>query len=105
MTDIAKFVDWCLSIANKGGALTASALLFLWAFSASAILFKFLEWQYTETLKRLEAWIGASKAEEQQTAAMNKMAEGLRMICEAQSVTATQVSILVALIKDRRDGV
>ena len=91
-----------LELANKGGALSASALLFLWAAIVSFILYKRLKWESEEQLKRLEAWLATSKGEERQTSAIVKVGEGLTLVAEAQKATATQVAIIVALIKDRR---
>lgn len=94
--------DWIINFINKGGALSASAILFAWALGASYILYKRLTWEHGEAIKRLEAWQDSSKAEEHQTQALEKMGEAVKMSSDAQNATATQVAIMVALIKDRR---
>ena len=100
--DPMKIADWFIDFVNKGGALSASAILFAWATGVSFIHYKWLKWQHAEAIKRLEAWQDSSKAEEHQTTAVEKVGDGLKMVSEAQNATATQVAILVALIKDRR---
>lgn len=97
-----KMADKIFDLANKGGALSASAILFLGNVAQSVFIYRWKKGESQESLKRLEAWLEASKAEEHQTAAIEKVAEGLTMVANAQTTTAGQVAILVALIKDRR---
>lgn len=95
-------LDKSIDLANKGGALSASAILFMGNVAQSVFIYRAKKHESAETIKRLEAWMEASRAEEHQTAAIGKIADGLKSVSDAQNITATQVAVLVALIKDRR---
>lgn len=102
MDYITKIGDWAIDFANKGGALSASAILFLGNAVQYFQSYKRTKAEEEATLKRLEAWLAGSKAEDNQTAVIGKMADRIEMNTTAINAMASQVATMVALVKDRR---
>lgn len=102
MGDISKLADWALDIANKGGALSSSALLFMYTAYREYCYYLWKKQSSIEAIKRLEAWQDNSKAEEHQTSALGKMSDRIEMNTNAINAMSSQLAIMVALEKDRR---
>ena len=97
-------MDWVnklIEVVQRLGALTPAAIFALVAVAEGYLIWKTQKDASVETLKRLDAWQASSKAEDQQTEAIEKMAEVSAMTAQAQQRTAEEVKILATLIDER----
>ena len=95
-------LDKAIEISKKGGDLPTSAILFLVCFGMGIFIYRWKKQESEETLKRLEAWQDGSKAQMHLADSVEQVADGLKMVADAQTATANQVAILIALEKYKK---
>ena len=94
-------VDKVIGSAEKFGALSAAAIWALIAISLAIYLYRWKKMEAAETLKRLEAWLEASKAEEHQTEALKTIAERTAMNAVAINGLAEKIGNLSVVLEER----
>lgn len=100
--DVMGWVDKIIDIAQKLGNLPSAAVFALVAIGLVYKDYSRTKEEHLESLKRLEAWQDASKANEHQTTAMEKTSDMVAMSAQAVQQLVREVSVLSALIKDRQ---
>ena len=94
-------VDKIIGSAEKLGALSTSAILALIVIAMSYYIYRWKKSESIETLKRLEAWLDASKAEEHQTEALKIIAERTAMNAVAINGLAEKIGNLTLVLEER----
>ena len=90
-----------INAAERIGSLSTSSVLALVWIVREIYIFRWKKMESAETLKRLEAWLEASKTEEHHTEALRKMADSVVMIAGSQNATSERVAHLFTLIEER----
>lgn len=94
-------VDKIIGSAEKLGALSTSAILALIVIAMGYYLYRWKKMESAETMKRLEAWLDASKAEEHQTEALHTIAERTAMNAEAINGLSEKIVHLTTILEER----
>ena len=92
-----KFIDSF----DRIGSLSSSAILAMLCFAMGYYLFRWKKMESEETLKRLEAWVDASKAEEHQTDALKMVAERVAMNAASITSLSSKVERLMTIVEER----
>lgn len=94
-------INGMIETAQKLGGLSSSAILALCVMVLAYRDYQKSKDEQEQAIKRLQAWQDASKAEEHQTVAIEKVAEATTMTAQMQQRTAEEVKRLAILIEER----
>ena len=94
-------LDRGIGIAEKIGSLSTSAVLVLLVLAMGYYIYRKHKDDAQETLKRLEAWEAATKAEERQTAVITKSVESIAMMTQGHNMLAEKVMQVLTILDER----